>query len=84
MKTRTSKIGLIVATIGFAIMFVGYVPMCEPNTMIQTLQTSSCEIFNLVLLFTPFFSYPLIVSGLVVLLYEWIVNLRKQNMRKNL
>lgn len=29
MKARTSKIGLIVATMSFAIMFVGYVLMCE-------------------------------------------------------
>ena len=84
MKTRTTKIGFIVAMMGFAMMFGYFVPMCQPNTMIQTLQTRACDIFHLVLLFmTFFFSYVLIISGLMMLFYDLVIK-RRQDLRNNL
>lgn len=86
MITRLSKISIILAIVGFAMLFGKFAPFCEPNSMIQTLETRLCEIFNVVLLFTTnFFSYIMILVGLVVFSYDLIATKqRKQDLSKNL
>lgn len=70
MKTRLSKIGIILVMIGFAMMFGNYVPPCEPNSMIQTFETRLCEIFNVSMLFTAnIFSYVMILVGVTLFSY---------------
>lgn len=83
--TRLVKIGIILVIVGSAMMFGSYVPICESNSMIQTLQTRLCDVFNVILLFaTVIFSYVLIIAGAIMFLVNWInTKQRKQNLSKN-
>lgn len=83
MKTKY-KISITSVIIGLVMTFGSYVSQCEPNSMIQTLETRLCETFNVVLLFTTnIFSYIMILVGLVVFSYDLIIKPKKQNLRNN-
>lgn len=72
--------------IGFAMLFGNFIPFCEQNSMIQTLETGLCEMFNVVLLFTAnVLSYMMILAGLVLFVYDLIATAqKKQNLSKNM
>jgi hypothetical protein len=74
MKTRLSKIGLIVLVVGFAMMFGNFIPPCEPNSMIQTLWTRACDIANVILFITAnILSYVVFLIGLGMFLSNFII-----------
>lgn len=72
--------------IGFAMLFGNFASFCEQNSMIQTLETRLCEMFNVVLLFTSnILSYTMILAGLVLFVYDLIATAqKKQNLSKNM
>lgn len=83
MKTRLSKIGIILAASGFLMMFGNYVPPCEPNSMIQTFETRICDMSYVILLYIAnLFSYLTILVGLVLLSYGFVRSKQRKKIQK--
>ncbi|MCE2507564.1 MAG: hypothetical protein J4F36_14080 [Nitrosopumilaceae archaeon] len=82
MKSRISTIGLIIAVMGFVMMFGNLVSYCEPNSMIQTLQTRVCNLINMMLFLTSnILSYVLFIIGFVMFISNWIAK-KVEDVRK--
>lgn len=83
MKTRLSMIGIILSVVGFLMMLGNYVPPCEPDSMIRTLETRLCDMSYVVILYAAnLFSYMTILVGFALFTYGFVRSKRRKEIQQ--